>query len=84
MSNATANSVMLDARGLHKQYRLGGEKLHVLRGVDMLVCRGEWLAILGRSGSAAHFSGRGPRCWRRWQLEPQTKPSHFFETINSS
>ena len=51
MSNATANSVMLDARGLHKQYRLGGEKLHVLRGVDMLVCRGEWLAILGRSGS---------------------------------
>ena len=51
MSNATANSVMVDAHGLHKQYRLGGEKLHVLRGVDMLVCRGEWLAILGRSGS---------------------------------
>jgi ABC-type lipoprotein export system ATPase subunit len=41
----------LEARGVHKTYRMGGEDLRVLRGVDVAVRRGEWLAILGASGS---------------------------------
>ncbi len=36
---------------LHKHYHMGGEDLHVLRGVDLTVGRGEWLAVLGASGS---------------------------------
>ncbi|MFA9478445.1 ABC transporter ATP-binding protein [Phycisphaerales bacterium AB-hyl4] len=42
---------LLVARGLHKHYRMGGEDLHVLRGVDLSVARGQWLAVLGASGS---------------------------------
>ena len=42
---------ILTATDLHKHYRLGGQDLHVLRGVDVTVRQGEWLAILGASGS---------------------------------
>ncbi len=42
--------LLLHATGLHKSYKVGGEKLEVLRGVDMQVREGEILAILGKSG----------------------------------
>ncbi len=44
-------SPILRAVGLHKTYRMGGDKVHVLRGVDLSVNAGEWLAVLGASGS---------------------------------
>src|SRR5204863_718457 len=43
--------VALCARGLEKSYRVGGEDLHVLKGVDLDVREGEILAVLGTSGS---------------------------------
>ena len=43
--------VVLSARGLTKSYKIGGEALEVLRGVDLDVREGEILAILGQSGS---------------------------------
>lgn len=46
-----AGAPFLRTRNLHKYYKIGGQDLHVLRGVDMTVGRGEALAILGRSGS---------------------------------
>ena len=42
---------LLAATDLHKHYKLGGQDLHVLRGVDLAVHEREFLAILGRSGS---------------------------------
>ena len=42
---------LLAANALEKTYRVGGEDLHVLRGVDLSIHEGEMLAILGRSGS---------------------------------
>ena len=42
---------LLTAVDLQKTYRMGSADLHVLRGVDVSVGRGEMLAILGRSGS---------------------------------
>ncbi|MDA1193657.1 MAG: ABC transporter ATP-binding protein [Planctomycetota bacterium] len=41
---------MLEGRGLAKSYRVGGQRLDVLRGVDIAVREGEILAILGKSG----------------------------------
>ncbi len=41
----------LSARGIRKSYKVGAERLDVLRGVDLDVHEGEILAILGTSGS---------------------------------
>ena len=50
MNDASAKT-LLHAGDLHKTYRMGGQDLHVLRGVNVAVHQGEWLAILGASGS---------------------------------
>lgn len=42
---------VLRATGLHKHFFQGGRDLHVLRGVNLSVCRGERIAIVGLSGS---------------------------------
>ena len=42
---------ILRAQGLSKTYRMGDSTLHVLKGVDLSVKTGEFLAIEGRSGS---------------------------------
>jgi putative ABC transport system ATP-binding protein len=38
-------------RGLKRDYDMGGEVVHALRGVDMAVRRNEYVAIMGPSGS---------------------------------
>jgi ABC-type lipoprotein export system ATPase subunit len=42
---------LLEARGLHKSYTLGRRTLEVLRGVNLAVARGEFVALRGASGS---------------------------------
>lgn len=42
---------LLRARGLEKTYSLGKRRLHVLRGVDLDVAAGEFLALRGASGA---------------------------------
>jgi ABC-type lipoprotein export system ATPase subunit len=50
--NETANGpAMLAARNLHKAYVMGGRNLEVLRGLDLTVQRGEFLALRGASGA---------------------------------
>jgi len=46
-----ADTPRIDARNLHKTYRLGQRDLHVLRGVTLSIRRGEFVAVLGTSGS---------------------------------
>jgi len=42
---------MLEARNIHKRYALGARTLEVLRGVDLTIHRGEFLAMQGASGA---------------------------------
>ncbi len=42
---------VIRTEALHKDYVLGAETVHALRGVDMLVERNEYVAIMGPSGS---------------------------------
>ena len=46
-----ADELLIDARGLVKDYPIGDSVYHALRGVDLQVRRGEFLAIMGPSGS---------------------------------
>jgi ABC-type lipoprotein export system ATPase subunit len=50
--NETAHGpAILAARNLHKAYLMGGRNLDVLRGIDLTVQRGEFLAVRGASGA---------------------------------
>jgi putative ABC transport system ATP-binding protein len=42
--------VVIRARGVVKEYPYLGDAVHALRGVDMEVLAGEWVAIMGPSG----------------------------------
>jgi len=45
------NELFLSARALTKTYAMGRRSLEVLRGVDLAVARGEFLALRGASGA---------------------------------
>ena len=45
------DGILIQARGLVKDYPMGEEVYHALRGVDLTVRRGEFIAIMGPSGS---------------------------------
>jgi ABC-type lipoprotein export system ATPase subunit len=45
------NELLLRARGLTKGYTLGKRSIEVLRGIDLEVRRGEFLAVQGASGA---------------------------------
>lgn len=42
---------MIRLKGLHKSYTTGSNKLHVLKGVDLEIKKGELVSIMGSSGS---------------------------------
>jgi lipoprotein-releasing system ATP-binding protein len=44
-------SAILEVLDIHKSFRMGGEELRVLRGVEFVMEEGEILAIVGQSGS---------------------------------
>ncbi len=48
---ATVEATVLECRQLAKAFRQGSERLEVLRAVNVLVRRGERLAVVGSSGS---------------------------------
>ena len=42
---------MIELSGLNKSYRMGEQRLHVLKDLDLSIARGEMVAIMGSSGS---------------------------------
>jgi putative ABC transport system ATP-binding protein len=42
---------VIRAAGLARRYAMGGETIHALRGVSLTVDAGEYVAIMGPSGS---------------------------------
>jgi putative ABC transport system ATP-binding protein len=45
------NGVVIQVHDIHKIYQLGETRVHALRGVDLEIGRGEFVAIMGASGS---------------------------------
>jgi ABC-type lipoprotein export system ATPase subunit len=50
MQKEDANTAMVEARGVEKEYAAGGVRVRALRGVDLSIPRGEIVAIMGPSG----------------------------------
>jgi len=46
-----AAAPILELEGVHKSYDLGRGAVHALRGVDLRIHAGEWIAIMGPSGA---------------------------------
>jgi putative ABC transport system ATP-binding protein len=44
------SSPILSLRDVHRDYRLGAETVHAVRGVSLDVAAGEWVAVVGPSG----------------------------------
>jgi lipoprotein-releasing system ATP-binding protein len=51
MSDAPSAAPLVTARGLRKSYLMGKRTLEVLRDIDLVVARGEFLALRGASGA---------------------------------
>ncbi len=42
---------LVEVRDVHKTYALGGETVHAVAGISLTIARGEFVAIMGASGS---------------------------------
>jgi putative ABC transport system ATP-binding protein len=51
MSSAAGGAALIEVRGLEKHYQMGAETVRALRGVDLVIHRNEYVAIMGPSGS---------------------------------
>jgi putative ABC transport system ATP-binding protein len=43
-------TALVRAEGVHRDYRLGDDVVHAVRGVDLSIDAGDWVAIVGPSG----------------------------------
>ena len=42
---------MISLKDIHKSYTTGANQLHVLRGINLTIAKGEMVAVMGSSGS---------------------------------
>lgn len=68
---------MLEAKGLHKIYKNGASELHVLKGIDLNVKKGEVLAVLGPSGA-----GKSTLLHLLGGLDSPTKGEVFIDGVD--
>jgi len=69
--------LVIDIRGITKVYTMGNQVIHALRGVNLRICRNEYLAIMGPSGSGKSTMMNMVGC-----LDTPTAGDYFFNGGN--
>jgi putative ABC transport system ATP-binding protein len=59
---------MIDLQGITKEYHLGEVQVSVLKGIDLSIEQGEYVAIMGMSDSGRQMNPQVP-----WILKPLRK-----------
>ena len=67
---------MITLEGITKTYRIGKVEVHALQGIDLEVGEGDFIAIMGASGSGGVARLKSTRCMRagRWAVRKR-RPS---------
>ncbi len=73
------NNIVIKIDDLHKVYDLGEVKVHALRGVSIEVHRGEFMAVMGASGSGKSTFMNIIGC-----LDRPTQGRYFLEAVDVS
>src|SRR5436309_13480368 len=76
---ASAASAVIRVEDAHKYYELGETRVHALRGVSLEIRRGEFVAIMGASGSGKSTFMNMLGC-----LDRITSGQYFLEGIDVS
>src|ERR1700732_2565141 len=76
---ASAASAVIRVEDAHKYYELGETRVHALRGVSLEIQRGEFVAIMGASGSGKSTFMNMLGC-----LDRITSGRYFLEGIDVS
>ena len=79
MEDSALGSAVISVRNLHKYYDLGETRVHALRGANVDIQRGEFVAIMGASGS-----GKSTFMNILGSLDLPTSGSYKFEGVEVS
>ncbi len=79
LSTADAARPQIEFHGVHKTYDLGEVQVHALRGIDVTISPGEFVAIMGASGSGKSTFMNLLGC-----LDRPTRGSYFLEGTDVS